>query len=123
MSDQGFSRPQMLVENIDAASSRVVPIGPAVLTDTSAPVAFGQEGRIMRVAHLAVCNPTAAAITLQVAIKPAGGADVVQIPSFSVDAGASVDVTDMLGQLYPPKANLTALGEGLILSGWYESIK
>lgn len=123
MADQGFGIGRSISENLQRNVPRPVPIGPAVLGAASMAVATVPAQEIGRVMRLAVCNPTAAAVSLTVTVLPPGGSELAQISAMEIEANTSVDLTDLIGGLYVSGTAIAALGEDLVLSGWMEALR
>lgn len=123
MSDQGFGVGRQLVDQQTRVVSRDVPFAALVL-GAEATFAVVPARQLMRVQHLAVCNPTASAGTVSLWFTPAGGAKTAQLVDYPVPAKGSVNLTDLIGGLYPADAVISAAGTAtLVLSGWYQAVQ
>lgn len=119
MSDQGFSVGRQLVDQRSRVTSRDVPLGPALL-GAEATFATVPAMQMMKIRQLAACNPgaTAGTVSLWVTIS---GVKLAQLVDYPVPANEAVDLTGLVGGLYPAGAVLTAAGD-VVLSGWYEAV-
>ena len=122
MADPGFNVTRQLVEDRRRPTQRYVPLGPVVLTGTAAQVAAAPMQQMLKIGHLAVCNPTSAAVTLALTVQAPGGAEIDQIKGLSISSNAAQDITDLIGGLYVTGSIIRASGAGLVLSGWAEAI-
>lgn len=122
MADTQLVQTRQLVDQRQRPTQRYVPIGPVALTASLAQVAVAPSQQMLKVGQLAVCNPTGAAVVLNLTAQAPTGAALDQIKGLSVAANAAIDLTDLIGGLYITGSILRASGAGLVLSGWAEAI-
>lgn len=121
MSDQGFTVGRQLVDQQTRIAQRSVPLGPMVL-GAEAAFATVPPMQMAKVRQLAVCNPDATAGTFSLWVT-ISGTKTAQLVDLAVPANEAVDLSNLIGGLYPAGAVLSAAGTaGMVLSGWYEAV-
>lgn len=111
---------------------RPIPIAHLQVTATTSGAAQTlltvQTAVMFEVKHLAACNRTGTAATLTLHAVPSGGSlgnANAELVGYSVVANTSVDLTDLIGQLYTDGMTLEAFSDtngALVLHGHGEEI-